>query len=90
MTRVMQGADDAVLARKAGVISDYRWDLLISTASEMERARELLKSVALSPQACFPLIQESHIMRLICKKTGHRVGKPTGYRFVTMEFSEGE
>jgi len=37
-------------ARKAGAISDYRWNLLISTASETDRARELLKSVALSPQ----------------------------------------
>ena len=53
----MQGADDVVwpvLARKAGVISDYRWNLLISTASEMDRARDLLKSVVLSPQARFP------------------------------------
>ena len=41
------------LARKAGVISDYRWSLLISTASEMDRARDLLESVALSPQARF-------------------------------------
>ncbi|KAF9788019.1 mitochondrial translation optimization protein [Thelephora terrestris] len=40
-------------ARKAGVISDYRWNLLISTASEMDRARDLLKSAALSPQARF-------------------------------------
>lgn len=50
-------ADDvvsSVLARKAGVISDYRWNLLMSTASEMDRARDLLKSVALSPQARFP------------------------------------
>jgi len=38
-------------ARKAGVISDYRWNLLISTASEMDRARDLLKSAALSPQS---------------------------------------
>lgn len=37
-------------AREAGVMSDYRWNLLISTASEMDRARDLLKSVALSPQ----------------------------------------
>ena len=44
-----------VLARKAGVMSDYRWNLLISTASEMDRARDLLKSVALSPQARFAL-----------------------------------
>ena len=47
-------ADNAVLARKAGAISDYRWNLLMSTVSEMDRARELLKSVALSPQARFP------------------------------------
>jgi hypothetical protein len=41
----------SVLARKAGVISDYRRGLLISTTSEMDRSRNMLKSVALSPQA---------------------------------------
>jgi len=37
-------------------MSDYRWNLLISTVSEMDRARDLLKSVALSPQARFPFL----------------------------------
>ena len=38
----------------------------MSTASEMERARELLKSVALSPQVRFPSIHV--IIELICEK----------------------
>lgn len=50
----MVGTDDPVLAQKAGVISDHRWNLLMSTTSEMDRARELLKSVALSPQVRAP------------------------------------
>jgi len=45
-----------LLARKAGVISDYRWNLLISTASEMDRARDLLESASLSPQARFTFL----------------------------------
>ena len=58
MTRVMHGLT-IVLARKAGVISDYRWNLLISTISEMDRARDLLKSVTLSPQARFPFLHST-------------------------------
>ena len=61
----------------------------MSTASEMDRAQELLKSVALSPQARFPLPQVLHI-EIYIRQIGHRVGKPTDYRFVMTGFSEGK
>ena len=66
VTHGLTGLYGFVLARKAGVISDYRWNLMMSTVSEMDRARALLKSVALSPQARpISFFSKSHIMKLI-------------------------
>lgn len=58
-TRQVLRLNDTFIGREAGVVSDERWVVFQSVRGELEKARELMEGVALSPHVrheCFLIL----------------------------------